>query len=125
MMKIISKNEFEKRANMMDEACRQWYAFVEDDPGRADGEGFSTFYEQLCAEKYEEYRQFPNDFDLDAPVAKTDTLLLLNAEQGAVLNASLSDVICNSTLDSEEKALLKDILNRLQEGMNENEGMVM
>lgn len=124
-MGIISKQEFEERANMMDEACRQWYAFIENDPSRADGDGFSEFYKQLCAEKYEEYRRYPEDFDLDIPVSQSDTLLLLNAEQSEVLGAVLSEVICNSALDREEKTVLEDIQAYLQKGMNEDEGMVM
>ena len=46
-MSIVSKYEFERKYPILDEACRQWYAFIQEDPSRADGEGFGQFYEEL------------------------------------------------------------------------------
>lgn len=124
-MVILSKHEFERSPQIMDEACRQWYAFIEEDSNRADGEGFSSFYEQLCAEKYEEYRNHPDEFDFDAPVAAKESLLLLNAEQADVLSHVISTAIQESDLNNEEKAILTDIQTRLQQDISEDEGMVM
>ncbi len=109
----------------MDEACRQWYAFIEEDSSRADGEGFSSFCEQLCAEKYEEYRDHPDEFDFDEPVAAKESLLLLNAEQADVLNHIISTAIQGNDLDNNEKAILTDIQTRLQPDISEDEWMVM
>lgn len=64
---MLNKNQFIHRARMMDEACRQWYAFIEDDKDRADGEGFTEFYRQICDEKYEEYLENPGMYDFEAP----------------------------------------------------------
>ncbi len=124
-MAILSKHEFEHSPNIMDEACRQWYAFIEEDSSRADGEGFSSFYEQLCAEKYEEYRNHPDEFDFDAPVSAKESLLLLNAEQADVLNHIISTAVQENDLDNDEKAILTDIQTRLQFNISEDEGMVM
>ena len=63
-MSIVSKYEFERKYPILDEACRQWYAFIQEDPSRADGEGFGQFYEELSSLKYEEYRQHPEAFDM-------------------------------------------------------------
>ena len=52
-MSIVSKYEFERKYPILDEACRQWYAFIQEDPSRADGEGFGQFYEELSSLKYE------------------------------------------------------------------------
>lgn len=124
-MVILSKHEFERSPQIMDEACRQWYAFIEEDSSRTDGEGFSFFYEQLCAEKYEEYRKHPDEFDFDAPIAEKESLLLLNVEQADVLNHIISTAIQESDLNYEEKAILTDIQMRLQPNISEDEGMVM
>ena len=51
-MSIVSKYEFERKYPILDEACRQWYAFIQEDPSRADGEGFGQFYEELSSLKY-------------------------------------------------------------------------
>ena len=32
---------------MLEEACRQWYAFILEDTDRSDGVGFAYFYHQL------------------------------------------------------------------------------
>ena len=32
---------------MLEEACRQWYAFILEDTDRSDGAGFAYFYHQL------------------------------------------------------------------------------
>lgn len=124
-MVILSKHGFERSPQIMDEACRQWYAFIEEDSSRADGEGFSFFYKQLCAEKYEEYRNHPDEFDFDAPVSANESLLLLNAEQAAVLNHVISTAIQEGDLDQDEKDILADIQTRLQPDISEDEGMVM
>lgn len=33
---------------LLEEACRQWYAFIQESPERSDGEGFAGFYREIC-----------------------------------------------------------------------------
>ena len=40
---------------ILEEACRQWCAFLDDAPERADGEGFAEFFYEIFQEKELEY----------------------------------------------------------------------
>ncbi|MFR2737482.1 MAG: hypothetical protein ACLTA2_01975 [[Clostridium] innocuum] len=40
---------------VLEEACRQWYDFIEDAPERKDGEGFADFFYEIFADKEQEY----------------------------------------------------------------------
>lgn len=40
---------------VLEEACRQWYAFTDENPERKDGEGFADFFFEIFSEKEEEY----------------------------------------------------------------------
>lgn len=55
----MKHNELEEKVfdTLLEESCRQWCAFMEDEPERQTGEGFSGFFRQIYAEKYAEYQQ--------------------------------------------------------------------
>lgn len=40
---------------ILEEACRQWCAFIEDAPERKDGEGFADFFYEVFEAKEQEY----------------------------------------------------------------------
>lgn len=40
---------------ILEEACRQWCAFIEDAPERKDGEGFAEFFYEVFEAKEQEY----------------------------------------------------------------------
>ncbi len=42
---------------ILEEACRQWCAFIDDVPERADGEGFAEFFFEIFEEKELEYAE--------------------------------------------------------------------
>lgn len=42
---------------VLEEACRQWCAFIPDTPERMDGEGFAEFFYEIFEQKQEEYIQ--------------------------------------------------------------------
>lgn len=56
-IKDITGNELREKIfpDIIEEACRQWYAFIEDSPERQDGEGFSDFFFEIFKEKEVEY----------------------------------------------------------------------
>lgn len=80
-MVILSKHEFERSPQIMDEACRQWYAFIEEDSSRADGEGFPSSTSSCVPKSMKNIETTPDEFDFDAPVSAKESLLLLNAKQ--------------------------------------------
>lgn len=64
---MLSKSQFIQRARMMDEACRQWCDLIEECRERADGQGFTEFYHEICDQKYEEYTENPSIYGFDMP----------------------------------------------------------
>ncbi len=42
---------------VLEEACRQWCAFIDDAPERADGEGFAEFFFEIFEAKELEYAE--------------------------------------------------------------------
>ncbi|MBD5535944.1 MAG: hypothetical protein HDQ99_09870 [Lachnospiraceae bacterium] len=42
---------------VLEEACRQWCAFIDDVPERADGEGFAEFFFEIFEAKELEYAE--------------------------------------------------------------------
>ena len=42
---------------ILEEACRQWCAFIDDAPERADGEGFAEFFFEIFEAKELEYAE--------------------------------------------------------------------
>ena len=40
---------------LLEEACRQWYAFIDEHPDRTTGEGFGDFFFEVYEEKKDEY----------------------------------------------------------------------
>lgn len=40
---------------LLEEACRQWCAFIDECPDRLTGEGFGDFFFEIYQDKYEEY----------------------------------------------------------------------
>lgn len=56
-IKDITGNELREKIfpDIIEEACRQWLAFIEDSPERQDGEGFSDFFFEIFKEKEVEY----------------------------------------------------------------------
>lgn len=40
---------------ILEEACRQWCAFIEEAPERKDGEGFADFFYEVFEAKEQEY----------------------------------------------------------------------
>ena len=64
---MLSKGQFIQRARMMDEACRQWCDLIEECRERADGQGFTEFYHEICGQKYEEYTENPSIYGFDMP----------------------------------------------------------
>lgn len=125
-MSIVSKYEFERKYPILDEACRQWYAFIQEDPSRADGEGFGQFYEELSSLKYEEYRQHPEAFDMQ----RTDyPFSFAFSEPDA---AFLSWAICRSCAQPKtfgrgtpRRTPLSSAPFRMEQVENKEEGMVM
>lgn len=41
----------------LEEACRQWCDFIDEDPERRNGEGFSNFFYEIFDDKWKEYLQ--------------------------------------------------------------------
>lgn len=48
---------------VLEEACRQWCAFIDETPERKDGEGFSEFFFEIFSEKEEEYLEQERSVD--------------------------------------------------------------
>ena len=55
----LSFKDFVEQCRMMDEACRQWCAFIDESPERRDGLLFTEFYAEICENKYQEYLNDP------------------------------------------------------------------
>jgi len=53
-------DEFVTKCRMLDEACRQWCAFIDEAPERRDGEHFTEFFNEICERKYQEYLEDPD-----------------------------------------------------------------
>lgn len=53
----IKKSEMREKIfpAVLEEACRQWCAFIEDAPERKSGEGFADFFYEIFEEKEQEY----------------------------------------------------------------------
>lgn len=114
-MDILSKKAFMESHAMLDEGCRQWYAFIQEDDSRMDGEGFGAFYQQLCDEKYEEYRQEPENFSFGKP--QYPIFLALNEEEAQKLAGDLADHV-RCMRDSGEGNPLKSVYNKLTDQMS-------
>ena len=115
-MMLVSLQQFKEDYRMLDEACRQWFAFIEEDSSRADGIGFGKFYDELCKIKYREYINNPEDFykfNQSYPV-----FLALNKEQTEALNNVLEN--CIGETDDE---ILSEISGRLNKLIEPGEGM--
>ena len=111
-MALVSLQQFKEDYWMLDEACRQWYAFIEEDRSRADGVGFGEFYEELCRIKYREYLQNPDDFYEFKPAYPV--FLALSKEQTEALANVLEERLCDSSaLDNEE------VLNGISQKLNQ------
>ena len=106
-MSIVSKYEFERKYPILDEACRQWYAFIQEDPSRADGED-------------------PEAFDMqrtDYPI-----FLCLSEPDAAFLSGDLFDHVHSLRhSDGEHPAerLYHQLRSRMEQVENKEEGMVM
>jgi|GEM_PF-902481 len=57
---ILSFDDFVTKCRMLDEACRQWCAFIDEAPERRDGEYFTEFFAEICEQKYQEYLEDPD-----------------------------------------------------------------
>ena len=115
-MALVSLQQFKEDYRMLDEACRQWFAFIEEDNSRADGIGFGKFYDELCKIKYREYIKNPEDFYKFEQIYPV--FLALNKEQTEALNKVLENVIGES--DDETLTELSQRLNKfieVEEGM--------
>ncbi len=93
-MALVSLHQFKEDYRMLDEACRQWFAFIEEDSSRADGIGFGKFYDELCKIKYREYINNPDDFYKFEPAYPI--FLALSKEQTEALANVLEKSICDS-----------------------------
>lgn len=121
-MPIMSLVPFMETDMMLDEACRQWYAFIKEDESRADGVGFAQFYRQLSEEMYREYRANPEAFDFHK--SKYPVFISLNEDEATCLAEELSDHI--GCMTNRNKAHpLKSVFDRLSEQINTEERMVM
>lgn len=61
---LMSFDDFISKCRVLDEACRQWCAFIDEYPERRDGNLFTEFFNDICRQKYQEY--------LDDPVYRED-----------------------------------------------------
>lgn len=68
---------------ILDEACRQWCCFIDEDPGRADGEGFAEFFYDIFRDKELEYMK---DLGIEPPQDKPSILRNL-AEKKAEISS--------------------------------------
>lgn len=57
---ILPFDDFVSKCQMLDEACRQWCAFIDEAPERRDGERFTEFFNEICEQKYQEYLEDPD-----------------------------------------------------------------
>lgn len=115
-MMLVSLQQFKEDYRMLDEACRQWFAFIEEDSSRADGIGFGKFYDELCKIKYREYINNPEDFykfNQSYPV-----FLALNKDQ----TEALANALENSFNEGED-GILFDLSQRLNKLIEPEEGM--
>lgn len=50
-------SELQKKVTdaLLEEACRQWYCFIDETPDRLDGEGFAYFFREICEQKQDKY----------------------------------------------------------------------
>ncbi len=121
-MSIMSLVPFMETDMMLEEACRQWYAFIKEDESRADGVGFARFYRQLSEEMYREYREDPATFDFHK--SKYPVFISLNEGEATRLAEELSDQVGCMT-DRSEVHPLKSVFDKLSEQINTEERMVM
>lgn len=119
-MGLVDLQRFKEDFRMLDEACRQWYAFIQEDISRADGIGFGEFYDELCRIKYREYLQNPDDFYKFKP--SFPVFLALNKEQTEALAETLDEVMCGN---SQNEETLSVVYNRLDNFLHSEEGMEM
>ncbi len=113
---LVSLQQFKEDYRMLDEACRQWYDFIKEDQSRADGIGFSKFYDELCEQKYDEYRKNPEDFYEFKP--SYPVFISLNKEQTETLAEVIAETLCGYNEPQKEK-ILSELSNRL-DGIIEN-----
>lgn len=121
-MPIMSKVLFMETDMMLDEACRQWFAFIQEDTSRADGVGFGQFYRQLSDEMYRQYRENPEDFDFHK--SKYPVFISLNEDEATRLAEELSDHV-GCVTNRNEAHPLKSVFDKLSEQINTEERMVM
>ncbi|MEE1049251.1 hypothetical protein [Ruminococcus sp.] len=101
---IVSLQKFKQKYGLLDEACRQWCAVAVSDKSRMDGVGFGEFYEKLSLEKYKEYRQHPDRFDVTEQ--GSTTVLPLTVEELRELEELVANTLCGYTDKSVEDVLL-------------------
>lgn len=121
-MPIMSKVPFMETDMMLEEACRQWFAFIQEDASRADGVGFGQFYRQLSDEMYRQYRENPDDFDFHK--SKYPLFLSLNEDEASHLVNELSDHV-GCLANRNESHPLQSVLEKISEQMNTEERMVL
>lgn len=113
-MKLKSLQQFKEDYAMLDDACRQWYDFISDDPTRADGNGFGEFYNQLCEIKYREYLNNPEDFYEFKP--SFPIFISLGKNETETLATALDKTLCGHCEDGEAEILGK-IYNNLENAL--------
>lgn len=107
---IVSLQEFKEDYRMLDEACRQWFAFITEDQSRADGIGFGEFYDELCEQKYKEYRKNPEEFYKFKP--SFPVFISLDKEQTEILAELIAHALCGYNEPQKEK-ILSELSSRL------------
>lgn len=117
-MMLVSLQQFKEDYRMLDEACRQWFAFIEEDSSRADGIGFGKFYDELCKIKYREYINNPEDFYKFEQ--KYPVFIALNKEQTEALANALEN-----SLNEGDDGILFELSQRLNKFIEPVEGMQM
>ncbi len=107
---LVSLQQFKEDYSMLDEACRQLYDFIKEDQSRADGIGFGKFYDELCEQKYDEYRKNPEDFFEFKP--SYPVFIALNKEQTETLAELVAHALCGYNELQKEK-ILSELSDRL------------
>ncbi len=114
--KLLSKEQFGKEYNMIEEACRQWYHFIFEDEERIDGVGFSDFYEQLWNEKYEDYLEHPNEYEFGRfphPI-----VMFFNRDEAETVNEAIKSVLRKTEIGN---AALQSISENFKDKINKQD----
>lgn len=95
----------------LEEACRQWYAFIEEDLDRADGEGFAGFFYEIFEMKENEMLE-----DLNAHVnASVERILAGDRTKLPVTNVT-SEALMQELADYRKSGARADAVQQFMSG---------